>query len=157
MKRRNHTIDGAFALALFAVFAVCAMLLVLLGARVYGKIASNVNEMDAPMVLSYVTEKLRSSDASAVLVGEGGELLLQKETASGSYVTWIYVEDGYLKETLMPEGKEPIPNAGTVVAPVQKISAEMTAEMLLEISVTDFNGDSLVRYFQFPMGKEETV
>lgn len=139
--------DVVFALVLFAVFTVCAMLLTVLGARVYGRIASGVNEMDAPLILSYVTEKLRSCDASAVSAGENGELQIREQTQNGVYVTWIYVEEGRLKEVFLPEARQPSAEIGTVVAEAEEFQAEECREHFWKISVTDSDGAHLERYF----------
>lgn len=148
MKHRNHVIDGAFALALFGLFAVCAMLLILLGARVYEKVSSNMNKMDAPVILSYVTEKLRScNDISEVSLGsDGHQLVLKEDTLIGDYAAWIYVEDGYLKEALIQEGWEPVANAGNVIAPVQEFSVNVTEQTMLKIQVKDAEGKLQIRY-----------
>lgn len=150
MERKNHVIDGAFALALFGVFALCAVMLVLLGARVYSKVASGMSKMDAPMILSYVTEKLRSCGGSGnVSLGEDGELLLWEESSGENYATWIYQADGCLMEALMPKGREPITGGGTEIAPVQDFSADWAEHGMLEITVKDADGSVLSRYFTF--------
>lgn len=145
-RHKKHSIDTAFALVLFAVFAVCAMLLVLLGAGIYGRIGEKMNKMDAPVILSYVTEKLRSCEFTPVI--EADQKLLLKETIEeGDYITWIYEEDGYLKEMLLPEGKSPIQNAGNKIAPIEAFGVEMASDKLLRITVTDDFGKSQVRYY----------
>lgn len=152
MGRERHSMDMVFALVLFAVFAISSMLLVLLGAGVYGRVAQGMNKVDTPVMLSYITEKLRCSEGKeAVTVLDGSRLLLQEETESGSYVTWIYVEDGYLKETFMPEGREPVENAGSVIGAVQEFEIREVTERMLEISVTDDTGASQVRYYEYPV------
>lgn len=152
MKRQRHSIDFVFALVLFAGFAVCAMLLVLLGARIYGRTAQNMNTVDTPVFLSYFTEKLRSSQGlEAVSVGEDGSLQIRQDLESGVYVTWIYTEDGSLKETVMPQGQEPLEGAGTVIGEIQEFSPEFVSEDLLEIEVTDQLGQTGRRYYHFPV------
>lgn len=148
LKRKSHTMDTAFALVLFAVFAVSAILLVLLGAGIYGRIGEKLNKMDAPVLLSYVTEKLRSCENEAAISIEDGESLILKETIEGkTYETWIYRENGYLKETLMPEGNPPIENAGNKIAPIQEFSVREISDTWLEITVTDDFGKCLSRYY----------
>lgn len=151
MRQQKHSIDFVFALVLFAGFAVCTMLLVLLGARVYGRTARNMNTVDTPVFLSYFTEKLRGSDgAGAVAVGADGSLQIRQELEGGVYVTWIYTEDGSLKETVMPQGREPLAGAGTVIGQIREFSPEFVSEDLLEIEVTDQLGQTGCRYYHFP-------
>lgn len=152
MKRQRHSIDLVFALVLFAGFAVCAMLLVLLGARIYSRTAQTMNTVDTPVFLSYLTEKLRSSDsAEAVSVGEDGSLRIEQELEEGVYVTWIYVEDGSLKETLMPQGQPPLAGAGTVIGQISTFRPEFLSENLLKIEVMDQLGKTGCRYYHFPV------
>ncbi|MDO5345682.1 MAG: DUF4860 domain-containing protein [Lachnospiraceae bacterium] len=152
MKRQKHSMDLVFALVLFAGFAVCAMLLVLLGARIYSRTAQTMNTVDTPVFLSYLTEKLRSSDgAEAVSVGEDGSLQIGQEMEGGVYVTWIYVEDGSLKESLMSQGQAPIAGAGTVIGQISVFWPKFLTKNLLEIEVMDEQGKTGHRYYHFPV------
>lgn len=146
LKQKRHSIDTVFALVLFAVFTVSAVLLVLLGAKIYGRIGAQLNKMDSTVILSYVTEKLRSSEAEIELQ-DADTLLLGENLEGKSYNTWIYVEDGYLKEILLPEGKLPIENAGNKIAPVRDFKVSFVTEELLQISVTDGFGSEQIRLF----------
>ena len=70
-QENHHIVDVLFVLALFCVFAVSALILLLIGANVYQK---TVNDMDANYngrtAVSYITEKIRQNDSdSAVSVG----------------------------------------------------------------------------------------
>ena len=148
VRQKTHVMDEAFTLLLFAVFAVCAMLLVLLGAGVYSRVASGMNEMDAPVILSYVTEKLRGCGIwEQISLGENGELFLKEKIEDQDYVTWIYVEDECLREALLPEGRNPIEGAGTRIAPVLDFKVEMMSKGVLQISVKDQSGTELTRCF----------
>lgn len=146
LKQKKHSIETVFALVLFAVFTVSAVLLVLLGANIYGRIGAQLNKMDSTVILSYVTEKLRNCEQE-ITVKDTDKLLLREEQEGKEYCTWIYVEDGYLKETLMPEGKTPIQNAGNKIAPIQNFEVIFSSEDLLKIMVTDDFGDDQIRYF----------
>ncbi|MDD2958994.1 MAG: DUF4860 domain-containing protein [Lachnospiraceae bacterium] len=148
MRRQEHSMDTVFALTLFALFAVSSMLLILLGTRVYGRIAGKMKDVDAPVILSYLTEKLRRYDSEEqIRLLDGNRLLLQEEGENGTYVTWIYTEDGYLKESLLAEGKEPVENAGTVIGAVRDFAVSFSSDQLIQLSVTDGNGDTGERWY----------
>lgn len=150
MRRQKHSIDMIFALVLFAGFAVCAMLLVFLGAGIYSRTARNTNTVDTPVILSYLTEKLRSSEGTeAVTLGEDGSLQIAEEMEEGTYITWIYMEDGDLKETLMPLGQKPLEGVGTVIGQVSVFRSQFLSNNLLEIEVTDQLGQTGYRYYHF--------
>lgn len=146
LKQKKHSIETVFALVLFAVFTVSAVLLVLLGANIYGRIGAQLNKMDSTVILSYVTEKLRNCEQE-ITVKDTDKLLLREDQEGKEYCTWIYVEDGYLKETLMPEGKTPIQNAGNKIALIRNFEVIFSSEDLLKIMVTDDFGDDQIRYF----------
>lgn len=151
MGRRKHSFDIVFALLLFAGFAACSMLLVLLGAKIYGRTAEKMNTVDAPVILAYLTEKLRCCDGeSAVSVGEDGSLQIKKTMEGKEYVTWIYTENGSLKETLIEKGKKPIANAGTEIGRINSFKAELIQEHMLQFRVTDSRGQSGSRCYAFP-------
>ena len=72
MGRYRHSMDVIFAWLLFAVFAASSVLLVLLGVRIYAGAASGLNQTDSTVLLSYLTEKLRTCpDRDAVLLAGG--------------------------------------------------------------------------------------
>ena len=151
MRQERHSIDTVFALLLFAVFAVSSMLLVLAGIKVYGRAADQMRQTDAPVMLSYLTEKLRGSEGGSRVSLDGTDSLLIDETLDGKeYVTWIYVEEGALKECLMPQGRAPVAHAGTVIGKVQQFRIRQTEEGLLEIRITDDDGQTGIRYYRFP-------
>ena len=104
LKQENrHIVDVLFVLALFCVFAISALMLLIIGANVYQK---TVNDMDANYnsrtAFSYITEKIRQNDtSSAVSIGtlEGHPALILSQEVDGKlYNTYLYEYDGYLTE-----------------------------------------------------------
>lgn len=151
MRQERHSMDTVFALLLFAVFAVSSILLILAGIKVYGHAADQMRQTDTPVMLSYLTEKLRGSEGGSRVSLDGTDSLLIAETLDGKeYVTWIYVEEGALKECLMPQGRVPVVHAGTVIGKVQQFQIKQTEEGLLEIRITDEDGQAGIRYYKFP-------
>lgn len=106
--RRRITTDTFFVLALFAVFTVSVLFVLLSGAGVY---RDSVAEMDKAYgertAQSYLVSKLRHSDAAGsdganlvkAEVINGSEVLeLYEEYMGVSSVTYIYCADGWLCE-----------------------------------------------------------
>lgn len=98
-----HTIDMVFPLLFLLMFCLCALLVVMQGARIYEGTAAGLREnYTVRTAVSYLQEKLREcGDASRVSVREtGGQqaLLLDSEQGGELYTTCIYWEDGSLKE-----------------------------------------------------------
>ena len=62
-QERNHIVDVLFVLALFVVFTLSALVLVILGANVYRQTVSYMDEnYEARTAYSYLTEKVRQND-----------------------------------------------------------------------------------------------
>ena len=63
LERQRHMTDQMFLAILFAVFAVCAFSLSMIGANIYSHTASVMNEdYEERIDISYVTEKIRQWD-----------------------------------------------------------------------------------------------
>ena len=71
-QERNHIVDVLFVLALFVVFTLSALVLVILGANVYRQTVSYMDEnYEARTAYSYLTEKVRQNDVyGSIYVGE---------------------------------------------------------------------------------------
>lgn len=105
-QENRHIVDVLFVLALFCIFAICAFMLVTIGAGVYKK---TVNDMDlnynSRTAFSYVTEKIRQNDtSSAVSIGtleDRPAIILSQEIDGILFNTYLYEYNGYLTELLV--------------------------------------------------------
>ena len=92
-----------FTMLLFLVFVLCALFTVLIGGKVYENINSrNEENYSGQVVLNYVANKVRQGDrADSITVREmeGTSVLeLSQELNDRRYVTWIYYQDGSVRE-----------------------------------------------------------
>lgn len=102
-KRAVHSISGLFAFALIGLFAVCALLMVVVCIQSYRGMGDTTRlSSQERSALGYVSGKLRAcGDAGAVSFrDEGGvRLLVIAEVLDGTvYETRIYHADGALRE-----------------------------------------------------------
>ncbi|MEG1774341.1 MAG: DUF4860 domain-containing protein, partial [Oscillospiraceae bacterium] len=100
---KSHAMDLLFTLALFAVFAATLLMVVTIGADVYKRIADSMEKnFDLRTSLSYVAEKIRQNDTQDAVsigtLGEGQALILEQSIGGTAYRTYIYYEDGALRE-----------------------------------------------------------
>lgn len=107
--QQNHTIDLLFPAALFFVFAVSALSVLLMSTRVYQSVVQRSSLNDpARTSLSYISEKLHQSDSDCLAsIGsfDGCEALIIKQSyEDSSYFTYIYVYNQELKEQFVREG-----------------------------------------------------
>lgn len=101
--RRSNKMNVLFTSLLFLVFILCALFTVLIGSRVYENITERSNRnFTGTTALSYIANKVRQGDrAGLVEVREmDGEpvLVLGQDVNGTRYETWIYYQDGAVKE-----------------------------------------------------------
>lgn len=102
-------VDKMFLIILFATFAICAFVLIMVGANVYSHTASAMNEnYEKRIDISYVTEKIRQWDEQdSIKIGKfhDKQALIHIERIKGKeYRTYIYQEKGALRELMVREG-----------------------------------------------------
>ena len=137
--QKHHVNDFIFPVALFFVFAVSSLIVVLLATRIYKSTTEESQEQyTSRTTLSYITEKVRQNDeAGAVSIGEldGADCLMLKSQGS-DYTTYIYEHDGALKELSVKEGVKPSPLAGELILEVENFQAESLSEGLFRFTIT---------------------
>lgn len=126
-KQTTHTVDGIFVLLLFALLAGSLLMVLLMGAGSYQRLAArDAASYERSTCLQYIVGKLRhgeQQDAISVETFPGNDvstLSITQELDGSDYQTLIYVYEGKLCElftatdtTLRPEdGNEVMPCAG---------------------------------------------
>lgn len=143
-QERNHIVDVLFVLALFVVFTLSALVLVILGANVYKQTVSYMDEnYTARTAYSYLTEKVRQNDLyDSVSIGElegTTALVLTQEINDTTYATYLYLHEGSLRELFMRQGSDigsdPL-SAGQEILPLKDWTPEMAGDHLLHIALT---------------------
>jgi len=143
-QERNHIVDVLFVLALFVVFTLSALVLVILGANVYRQTVNYMDEnYNARTAYSYLTEKVRQNDLyDSVSVGElegTTALVLTREINGATYATYLYLHKGSLRELFMRQGSDigsdPL-SAGQEILPLKDWDLEMARDHLLHIALT---------------------
>jgi len=148
MRRERYTAEILFVIALFFLYTIFTVLLSVMVADAYSRGAER-SERNYNMRTSvlYLTEKIRqttnaSGEISVRQTGEGDALVLGMLAEGERYETWIYVEDGYLREVLLLQGAEVSPGIGQKIMPLSELVLELGSEGLLRIRVTDQTGET---------------
>lgn len=102
-KRDKSIVDALFLLALFGVFLICALFIVLFGAKIYkNTVAASAESFTMRTGYTYITEKIRQHDNENGVVIEdtdNGSVIRLGETVDDKvYYTFLYCDEGYLKE-----------------------------------------------------------
>lgn len=137
--RTARAFNTVFLLAVFGLFAVCSLFVVLFGANVYHKIVSDLDaNSEVRTSLSYVSNKVRSADAGEVAVRtvDGQQVLVISHEYSGKkYSTYIYQYRGSLYELFTDAGNQPVPGNGDKITALSGFSVSKSGDRLT-VSVT---------------------
>ena len=151
-KRNKSIVDFLFILALFGAFAITALFVVLFGAQVYKSTVSNMNtNFEKRTAMSYLTEKIRSHDytggadvanlSSLRTDGDHSVLKLYQDVGDKRYVTYLFVDEGYLKEFTADESYDFNSKAGTKILAIKDFSVRKESDSLYHFNITDTNGE----------------
>lgn len=140
--RRKHMIDFLFPIALFFVFALSALTVILLAARIYQNTTENSSlNYTSRTCLSYISEKIHQNDLQgSVRTGtfDGCDALIMEQTHEGeTYYTYIYAYGQELKELFIKEGVNASAGSGRTILEIQSFSIELLSDDLLKFSCTD--------------------
>lgn len=141
---KTHT-ESVLVLLLFAILAVCVLLVLMTGANAYRRLVKRGEEAYlVRTVPQYIATKIRKADTvNAVSVGKfaGGEALELTEWIEGScYVTRIYCYDGFVRELFSLVGTEAEPEAGERIAKAKEILFSLE-EGSLSVTVSQEEGN----------------
>ena len=101
--KKGNAVSVLFTMLLFLVFVLCALFTVLIGSRVYENInvRSDAN-YTGNTALSYIANKVRQGDREGMVevreIDGVPVLVLGQDLNDTRYETWIYYQDGSVKE-----------------------------------------------------------
>ncbi len=143
--RRQSGAGALAALMLTCVFGATLLLSLAAGAGVYRRVADRTAQNAQDRVsLSYVTAKLRASDAAGRIetgsYGDGGAVFLYEDIDGVTYETILYVYDGNLMEIFFEKGHEQGPEFGEAVCPALRLETAEMENGLLRLALTGPDG-----------------
>lgn len=141
VKQQRHIIDLLFVITLFCIFALSAIFLISIGAGIYGKTVDHMeSNFNTRTALAYLTEKIRQSDNNAsVSIGKLDDceaIIITSQTETVNYYTYLYEQDGYLKELMTRQDIPLGPEAGQTILAVSSFSLEPVNEHLFNCRIT---------------------
>lgn len=147
-RQQKHVIDMLFPIALFFVFALSALMVIILATTVYRKTTSeSALNYTAQTSLSYIREKVSQADEDGgvcLTTLDGQEALLLSAIENGhTYYTYIYAMDGELRELFVSaEGDTPSASAGRAILKVASFNIEEIADNLYAVSCTSEDNET---------------
>lgn len=138
MKNRHYSVNIIFMLLLLCVFAICILLSLGMGARIYQSMNTAADESFAHRTcLSYITTKVRQGDSEGeVSVGEFGDsnaLFITEFYEDLMFQTVIYVLDGKLMELFYDYDLNLGPEDGTAILDIISLELSLSDDGLLHI------------------------
>lgn len=158
-KRNKSIVDFIFVFALLGAFAVSAMFVVLFGAKVFrnttNDMESNYNKRTACL---YVEEKIRTFDMSGcvkVSYNNGDSVVMFSTFANDKeYITYMYLDGGYLKESTIPKEMELKYDEGQEIVELSAFEASIVNDNLIHFHIVDANGNTSDFYKNVQSGVE---
>ncbi len=148
MQIGKTTLGIIFVLFLFSLYTFSAMFLTITGGDVYkSNIVTSDTNYNMRTSTLYLTEKIRQNQivdgVSVSAFNSEDALVLTQRIAGYVFETWVYIEDGYLCETLIQSGAEIFPGTGQKIMPLQNLELSIDDSInLIDITATDITGNT---------------
>ncbi len=145
----NHgMLDLFFIIILLSAFAISALIIVMIGARVYQNVTAEMqSNFDLRIPLSYISTKVKQHDAKEavqLLTKENTDVLVLSSTDQQvSYETWIYTYDQQLYEIMVKKGQQFSLADGLAILPLEGLDLKMEQSKLLQITSYNKEGATL--------------
>lgn len=144
VEKQKHMADKMFLIVLFATFAVCAFGMIMIGAEVYSHTASAMNDdYEKRIDISYVTEKIRQWDEQEsiqITTFHKKTALMHTEKIDGmTYLTYIYQDNGALRELMVRKGIDTAKMQGEEIASAKAFMVHKK-DKLYDIEITGTDG-----------------
>lgn len=145
---KKHVIDMIFPVALFFVFAASSLLVILFAASIYQRTTVLAEgNYQSRTALAYVTGKIHQGDENGgVSLGrfEGHDsVIIQQTYGTQRFVTYIYEEDGILRELFLLEGKAVSGAEGREIMEIHELQMEQIQPGLFRLSCAGKDGEEI--------------
>ena len=145
MGKKKHSINMMFTILLLGIFALTAIFVAVMGAKVYANSADNLRaNFDTRTSIIYLSEKIRTSagDEYDVRQIEGKTAIVLTEKL-GDYVfeSWIFVNNDRLCEITVMQGDTVLPGVAQQIMDLKSLDAQLKNGGI-EITVVTVAGDT---------------
>lgn len=146
-EKQPHIVDVIFVLALFGLFAMSALALIITGSGIYQNAVSNMqNNYEIRTSTSYVTEKIRRGNCLDILDVDDHEIIsIGSKIGDKNYRTYLYTYDGFLRELFVLADTDFSPKlfpAGQKITEMSDLSIKQEANDIYEIVLMQSSGTS---------------
>ena len=154
MKKRlitRHPVAELASLLLFGIFVLFLLLMLLFSARIYQQTVKNTNaENTLGTAVSYLTTKFRQHDTvNGIFTGKLDNLsaLCFRDTLNDQdYITYIYLDQGNLKELFTSDSSSANASAGTTIAQLSDFQISESRPGFYSFELKDSEGNKETFY-----------
>ena len=154
MKKRlitRHPVAELASLLLFGIFVLFLLLMLLFSARLYQQTVKNTNaENTLGTAVSYLTTKFRQHDTvNGIFTGKLDNLsaLCFRDTLNDQdYITYIYLDQGNLKELFTSDSSSANASAGTTIAQLSDFQISESRPGFYSFELKDSEGNKETFY-----------
>ena len=133
MKKKFTKMTDLPTLLVFTVFAVCVLMVLLYGARVYGQLAQQGEEsFRLRTAAQYLRTRVWQAEVVSITDFDGCDALILKETIDGmDYLTRVYCHEGFLRELFCAESASLSPEDGEKILSLESLKMELNGDLLV--------------------------
>lgn len=154
MKKRliaRHPVAELASLLLFGIFVLFLLLMLLFSARIYQQTVKNTNaENTLGTAVSYLTTKFRQHDTvNGIFTGKLDNLsaLCFRDILNDQdYITYIYLDQGNLKELFTSDSSSANASAGTTIAQLSDFQISESRPGFYSFELKDSEGNKETFY-----------
>ena len=144
MGKKKHSVNMMFTIMLLGIFALSAIFVAVMGAKVYANSADKMQaNFDTRTSIVYLSEKIRTCPGDNYRVREvdGSTALVLTEKLGDSYFeSWVFVRNNKLSEVMVRQGDEIYPGAAQQIMDLRSLDA-VIRDGGIEITVVTVAGD----------------
>ena len=144
MGKKKHSVNMMFTILLLGIFALSAIFVAVLGAKVYANSADKMHaNFDTRTSLVYLSEKIRTNPGEHFTIRDlnGTRALVLSEVIKDTvYEAWIFVANDKLCEVTVAAGDTVLPGAAQQIMDLKEFDAVLK-DGGIELSVLTVAGN----------------
>ena len=130
-KKGYTLVELMFVMVLLLLFGILTFELVVSGSNAYKNVIRGRNTAsELRVALSYMDMRLRQNDEAGLIrvdknpLNQGDALVITEEYEGDIYETWIYCDEGKLREAIVKKGETPDNSISTEVADIDRLAVD---------------------------------
>ena len=144
MGKKKHSVNMMFTILLLGIFALAAIFVAVMGAKVYANSADKMQaNFDTRTSIVYLSEKIRTCPGDNYSVRDiagNTALVLTEQVGENVYESWIFVQNDRLSEVTVRKGDEVYPNTAQQIMDLRSLDA-VVRDGGIELTVVTVAGD----------------